>query len=145
MIRKMTEADIPVLLAYGEHFWKQTPYVSTGMELDIEHIRGLLMVLKEDHYMRVYEIDGSIVGFLGIFIAPFLFNPTYSTATELFFFVHPDHRGTVGKELMAQAEQDLKDDADILAFGELRSSKDMTEYYTGLGYVHSETTFVKVI
>ncbi len=145
MIREITDADIPVLLSHGSAFWEVTPYVSTGMEYNPEAVSQLIETLREDHYLRVAEADGEIVGFIGLLIAPFVFNPNYTVATELFFYVHPLNRGSVGSQLIAQAEQDVKEIADLLSFGEMRSSKDMNDYYTRLGFVHSETTFVKVI
>jgi GNAT superfamily N-acetyltransferase len=145
MIREITPEDIPTLVAYGSYFWTLTPYVTTGMEYNPETVEDLIVKIATDHYLRVYEVDDKIVGFVGIIIVPFVFNANYTTGQEVFFFVHPEHRGTVGKELIAQAEEDLKDTVDLLAFGELRSSKDMTDYYKNLGYRHSETTFVKVV
>lgn len=145
MIRKLTDADTPTMVAYGEYFWGQSPYATTGMEYSPETIVNLLNTLRKDHYIRVFELEGNIVGFIGVMRVPFVFNPEYTVGQELFFFVHPEHRGEVGKQLLDQAEEDLKDEVDFLALGELRSSKDMEEYYVQRGYVLTERTFSKVI
>lgn len=145
MIRELLKKDLPVLLEYGKHFWDLTPYVSTGMEYSPKDVEELLVTLDKEHYFRVFEIDGEIVGFLGALISPMIFNPKYLVATELFFYVHPANRGSVGSQLIAQAEADLKDTVDLLSFGEMRSSKDMDEYYTQRGFVHTETTYTKVL
>lgn len=145
MIREITSKDIPTLLAYGEHFWTLTPYVTAGMVYNPQAIKELLTVLAADHYLRVVEEDKKIIGFVGALIAPMLFNPDYIVATEVFFFAHPDHRGTVGSEMMDQLESDLEGEVDLVAFGEMRSSKDMHDYYSSRGYSHTETTYAKVI
>ncbi len=145
MIREITKEDIPTLVAYGEFFWTRTPYVTTGMEYNPQAVEDLLLQMSKDHYIRVAEVDGEVVGFVGILISPLVFNPNYTMATEVFFFVHPESRGTIGTLLMQHAEKDLKDKADIITFGEMRSSQDLDQYYTRKGYVHTETSYSKVI
>ncbi len=145
MIREITEEDIPTLVKYGKFFWTKTPYVSTGMEYSPGTVASLLEQMAEEHYLRVYEKDGEIVGFIGFLLVPFVFNPNYVQAQELFFFVHPSHRGEIGKELLDTAELDLKDIADLVGVGDMASSTDMDNYYTGRGYTLTERVYTKVI
>lgn len=145
MIREITAKDIPSLLAYGARFWEDTPYVHQGIEYSPESVENLIRIMKDSHYLRVYEAGGKIVGLLGIFLAPMHFNTNYNLGTEIFFYVHPDYRGTVGRELITRAEEDLKDQVDILSFGDMDTSKDMKEYYRGYGFKPTENTYTKVL
>ena len=145
MIREITEHDIGPLVQYGKFFWSKTPYVTTGMEYNPGHVAEMLNTIAEEHYLRVYEVDGEIVGFIGFYIVPFPFNPNYTQAHEIFFFVHPGHRGSIGKELLAQAESDLADKADLVTLGDMMSSTDMNDYYTRAGYQLTERSYTKVI
>ena len=145
MIREITNDDLPQLIVYGEHFWTLTPYASTGMEYNPETTGKLLLNMKENHYLRVAEVDGKIIGFLGILIAPILFNSDYTVGQEVFFFVHPEHRDGLGQKLLDQAEEDLKGLVDILAVGDMVTSTDMTDYYKGRGFTLTEQTYSKVL
>lgn len=146
MIRNITTDDLPQLIAYGEHFWTLTPYITTGMEYNPESVGKLLLDLMDNHYIKVFEKDDKIVGFIGVLIAPFPFNTDYKIASEMFFFVHPDYRGEVGSSLLDKAEEDLKNDGvSMLAMGELTSATDMDTYYIGKGYALTEQTYTKVL
>ena len=145
MIREIVEDDIGTLVQYGKFFWTKTPYVTAGMEYNPGYVAEMLQTLKDDHYLRVYEVDGEIVGVIGFYLVPFPFNPNYKLAHEIFFFVHPGHRGAIGKELLEQAERDLADKVDIVTLGDMLSSTDMNDYYTQRGYTLSERAYTKVI
>lgn len=146
MIRPITYDDILPLLHYGEYFWKQSPY-KDAIEYSPEAVEDLLLEMAKNHYIRVTtDEDNNIKGFIGILIAPFHFNPNYTIATEVFFFVHPEARDGRGKELFKQAEKDMEEKGvSILAFGDMVTSKDMKEYYTSEGYQLSENQYTKVI
>jgi predicted N-acetyltransferase YhbS len=116
------------------------------MEYNPGHVAALLEDLKEQHYLRVFTTaEGEIIGFIGFFVVPFTFNPNYIQAQEIFFFVHPAHRGEIGHDLLTQAELDLKDIADIMVCGDMMSSKDMTEYYEEHGFRLTERSYTKVL
>ena len=146
MIREIEDKDIAVLVEYGKYFWDDTPFVTTGMEYDPDTVAELIAEIHLNHYLRVYEKDDKIIGFIGILITPFHFNKNYTIAAEMFFFVHPEHRGSVGTLLLDQAQQDLKDlGVSIMSVGDMFSSIDLGDYYTRLGFKHTENTYVKVI
>ena len=143
MIREYKAEDLTQLLIYGKAFWLDSPYFEMGMEYDPEAVADMVLELAEKHYLRVYEVQGEIVGFIGIAITPLPFAPTYTMAKEMFFFVHPLNRGSVGQQLLLQAEADVEKWADIICFGDMATSKDMSEYYAKNGYSHSESTYTK--
>jgi N-acetylglutamate synthase-like GNAT family acetyltransferase len=145
MIRKAVESDIPVLLSYGEFFWMESPYASKGIAYCPQTVERLLQLMIEDHYLLVATVDEVIVGFLGMLISQFPFNDDYQMGSELFFYVHPKHRGSIGSAMMLQAELDLADEVDILSFGDMSSSTDMKEYYDTRGFEMTERCYSKVL
>ncbi len=145
MIRPAVESDIPVLLQYGEFFWTQSPYARKGIAYCPRTVEALLVLMIEDHYLIVTTVDDVIVGFLGMLISQFPFNDDYTMGSELFFYVHPKHRGSIGSTMMEQAEQDLADTIDILSFGDMSSSSDMRAHYEGRGFEMTERCYTKVL
>jgi len=145
MIRRAVAADIPVLLSYGEFFWSESPYARKGIEYCPQTVERLLYDMIEGHYLIVTTVDEVLVGFLGILTAPFPFNDNYRVGVELFFYVHPKHRGSIGSTMMLQAELDLADEVDILSFGDMSSSTDMKDYYDNRGFEMTERSYSKVL
>jgi len=145
MIRPAVEADIKVLVAYGEFFWTQTPYARKGIPYNAKTVAALLRLLIEDFYLTVATVDNVIVGFLGMLISALPFNDDYTVGSELFFYVHPKHRGSIGSSMMLQAEVDLSDTVDILSFGDMNSANDMKEYYEERGFEMTERCYTKVL
>lgn len=142
MIREADKRDVFALTAYGAHFWKQSPYGDT-IPYNPQAVRDLLTWMIEDQYLYLAVAGTEITGFLGLVEAPLLFNPDYDVVTEVFFYVRPDYRKQgISKELYAYADADI--DTDILAFADMSSSTDMDEYYTQLGFTHTERTYTKV-
>lgn len=145
MIRRANLSDVPQLCEYGGYFWKQTPYFGQVMYNE-EAVRTLIETLIYEHYLSVSMDEKHVMGFLGMLVTPLIFNPDYTVATELFFFVNPACRGSkMGSDLMAQAEKDLADEVDIMAFGDMTTSTDMEQMYRGRGYTLTERAYTKVL
>lgn len=144
-IRHAVVDDIDEIVEMGKEFWKVTPYAPTGMEYDPATVVALLERLLEEHYLVVADSSVGIVGFMGFFVIPFVFNQNYTVAQEVFFWIAPSYRGALGKDFLKMVEEDIKDFADFIAMGELSTSKDMEEYYTGLGYTRTEQVYSKVL
>ena len=145
MIRRAVESDIEVLLAYGEFFWQESPYARKGVPYSKESVEQLLNHMIDEHYLIVTTVDNVIVGFLGMLIAIFPFNHDYAVGSEIFFYVHPKHRGSIGSSMMLQAELDLAGEVDILSFGDMSSSTDMKDYYDTRGFEMTERAYTKVL
>ena len=145
MIRPAAPGDLSALLEYGRYFWQKTPYVGK-IPYNAKAVKDLIETMMDAHYLIVSEEGTVLVGFLGMFLTPMIFNPDYVVATEVFFFVDPAHRGKeTGASLFARAEYDLADIADILSFGDMTTSTDMADMYTRNGYVYTERAFTKVL
>lgn len=147
MIRETYDTDLNTLVESGRTFWAKTPYIKKGMFYHPAVVHTLLETMLDYHYLSVSVDQADVInGFLGIWIAPFMFNTDYIQATELFFFVHPYFRGQgIGTELHKRAEDELKDEVDLFAFGTLNTSTDMEEYYTKNGFEITERIYTKVL
>ncbi len=142
MIRDAALTDVFALTQCGEYFWKQSPYAAK-IPFNPQAVRDLLTWMIEDQFLYLYEDGNDIAGFLGLVEVPLMFNPEYSVATEIFFYVREAHRGQgISKELYAHAEADL--DTDIIAFADMSTSTDMDQYYTSRGFTQTERTYTKV-
>ena len=145
MIRPAVPGDLHDLLNYGRFFWQKTPYCGK-IPYNGHAVETLLESMMDSHYLIVSEDGDDMLGFLGMLITPMVFNPDYMIATEVFFFVDPAWRGNdIGASLFARAEYDLVDLVDIIVFGDMTTSTDMTEMYTRNGYVCTERSFTKVL
>ena len=146
MIRRATLEDFATIVVGGQCFWATTPYEAKGIAYNPEAVTNLLTELDNNHYLTVATEGGVITGFLGLWIAPMLFNPDYTQATELFFFVHPAHRGKgIGRDLHAQAETELSDEVDMISFGDLSTSNDLDQYYISRGFTQTERAYTRVL
>jgi GNAT superfamily N-acetyltransferase len=100
----------------------------------------------EDHYLIVATHDGEIVGFLGMMLGPVLFNPDYTQAVEIFFYVQPEYRKRgIAENLHEEADFYLEDKVDVVGFGDMSSATDMDQFYTDRGFALTERTYTKVL
>ena len=143
-IRHAVEEDIEQIVEMGKEFWELTPFTIIGIEYRPDSIAELLQILIEDHYLVVVDSDVGLIGCVGFFIVPFVFNKDYSVAQELFFWVAPSVRG-VGSQLLEAVEKDLKDIVDVVAMGELQTSTKLEEFYKKRGYIKTESVYSKVL
>ena len=92
MIRPAAPTDLDELLKYGRFFWQKTPYCAK-IPYNANAVKDLIETMIDAHYLIVSEEGTDLVGFLGMYITPMVFNPDYMVATEVFFFVNPACRG----------------------------------------------------
>jgi GNAT superfamily N-acetyltransferase len=92
-IRIAAEADIPRIIEMGRKFWALTDYRS--VEYDAGSIEHWSKLMIDQGLLLVAEVDGEVVGSVGALSAPLLGNVKYRVASELFWWLEPEHR-TVG-------------------------------------------------
>lgn len=104
MIRKATVDDVPRAVAMGVRFLADTAYhdsiaTNPAQLADIAE----RLATRDDSVLFVSEQDGEIVGMIGAYIYahPYSSEPF---ATELFWWVEPEHRGQ-GVRLLKQVQQ----------------------------------------
>jgi GNAT superfamily N-acetyltransferase len=146
-IRNATLADVPAIVAMSEKFYATTSYCSWA-PFGGDTVEQLATNLTNDHVMLVAESDGQVVGMVGLFVAPFLFNNDITAAYEVVWWVEPNAQGHgAGKALLAAIEPACRD-AGCKAIQMVRlasSPPQAAAIYEGAGYPHTESSHTKVL
>lgn len=149
MIRPATEADMPKILEMSMRFYPITSYwTKSKMELDVEHVSVLILGLIENGMMHVAEIEGKVVGMIGLVVMPFLFNPAYTTAGEIIWWVEPKHWSEgIGRALLQSVTpQAAKMGIRNIQMIDLANSPAQAgKLYESEGYELTERVWTKVI
>jgi len=143
MIRKADECDFEAILDLSEEFWKSTIYTE---KFDRDHTKAMVEMAHDCGLLAVIDLD-EVVGFCAAVKAPILGSPLALGATELAWYVKPDHRGgRKGIELMKFME-DLAAEEGVKYFTmvAMHSSMEVGSIYERLGYKKSETSYTKVL
>lgn len=147
MIRPATAADIPAIVEMSRLFYATTSYC-TWAEFDADTVHALATNLAENHVMLVAEVDGAVVGMVGLFVAPFMFNKHRTGAYEVVWWVNPDAQGAgVGKALLAAIEPACAErGVDAIQMVHLKSSPPQAAaIYERAGFAHTESSYTKVM
>ena len=147
MIRHATHEDIPRIVEMAARFYAQTRYVEIAPLVN-ESAAGLALLMMDQGVMLVAESAGNVVGMVGLFIEPFTFNVDKTMATEIVWWVDPEHQRTgIGAELLAGIEPACRDKgADIIRMMCLAGQSESAEaIYSRMGYTASEHAFTKVL
>lgn len=147
MIRPGTRGDIEVVAALGEEFHREANW-SDICEYVADDSIATLGILLESGILLVAEEENEIVGMAGALVFPFYFNTSHITGNELFLWVRPDRRGSLGARLLKALETEAK------ARGCKSFSMQLLEaiepgktekFYLRNGYRPAERTFMKVL
>lgn len=145
MIRNATHDDLAVIVAMSEKFYATTHYQNFA-DFSAETVEALATTLLENHVMLCAEQDGAVVGMVGLFVAPFMFNSQKKGAYEVVWWVNPESQGSgIGMELLAAIEPACREkDCDIIQMVMMANSPPKAAaIYERFGYKHSETSFTK--
>lgn len=145
--RAATQDDIPRIVEMAARFYAQTRYVDI-VPMAKESAAGLAILMMDQGVMLVAEHAGEVVGMVGLFIEPFTFNVSKTVATELVWWVEPEHqRGGIGMELLAAIEPACRArGADVIRMMCLAGQCEGAEaIYSRMGYTPSEHAFTKVL
>lgn len=114
--------------------------------MDSERLMNALSIAIVEHAIFVMETDEpEIVGALGLHVAP-VFWASDLTATELFWYVAENHRGTAeSKELYHAAEAWAKaNGCHAILMGALATSPEkVRKFYEAQGFTELQTGFTK--
>ena len=147
MIRNATHADIPRIVEMAGKFYGQTRYAGIA-PMAKESAAGLAIVMMEQGVMLLAEANGAVAGMVGLFIEPFTFNIEKTMATELVWWVDPEHqRSGIGAELLSAIEPACRDrGADVIRMMCLAGQCEAAEaIYSRMGYMPSEHAYTKVL
>ena len=145
MIRQATLDDLGAIVSMAEKFYATTHY-SHWANFNTDTVETLASNLIENHVMLCAEVDGVVVGMVGLFVAPFMFNSDKTGAYEVVWWVNPESQGSgIGMELLAAIEPACREkDCDIIQMVMMANSPPKAAaIYERFGYKHSETSFTK--
>jgi GNAT superfamily N-acetyltransferase len=146
MVRQATLADVPAIVDMSAKFYATTTYAQWA-EFNPETVHDLASNLTENHVMLVAEDGGQLVGMVGLFAAPFMFNADILAAYEVVWWVDPDAQGQgVGKALLAAIEPAcLAKGCKAIQMVHLSTSPPQAAaIYERMGYRHTESSYTKV-
>lgn len=149
MIRTATNNDLRRIVEMSERFYPYTsywtyskiPFLPEGAALVAES-------LIENGVMNVLELEGRVVGMIGVIFIPFIFNPNYIHAGEIIWWVEPEYQGSGwGEELLRSIDGKCKEaNATHIQMIDLpNSSLSAARLYEKLGYVLTERSYTKVV
>lgn len=147
MIRKATLADVPVIVSMSAKFYETTSYAAWA-DFNPDTVENLAANLTENHVMLLAEHEGEVVGMVGLFVAPFMFNNDRTGAYEVVWWVDPAAQGNgAGKALLAAIEPACKEKgADAIQMVHLASSPPQAAMiYERMGYAHTESSYTRTL
>lgn len=148
MIRKATRADIDRIVEMAGEFYADTNYAAI-VPMAKESAAGLAILMMDTGVMLVAESqDGDVVGMVGLHVDQFTFNVSKRMATEIIWWVDYAHQNTgVGRALLSEVEPAcMERGVDMIRMLRLATSPPSADaLYKKMGYIHSETTYTKVI
>ncbi len=135
--------DFEAILPMAKNFYE---VYQTTIPFDLESCYRLYLDLIEHGFIVVTQKGTEIVGMLGCMVGPFPLNQNYKVATELMWWMEPEHRGTKGSLMMMHVAEELAkiDGCHQIAMSALANSPSgIAKTYERLGYVYQEGSFVK--
>ena len=147
MIRYASENDLRRVVEMSERFYATTTYQSFAPFNPVA-VAILTQTLIDRGIMLVAEVDGQVVGMVGLVVVPFMFNSDILGAHEVVWWVEPEFQGSkIGWDLLSAVEPAAKSlGCTIIQMLTLSTSPPLAaEIYRKAGYSHSESSYTKVI
>jgi Acetyltransferases len=149
MIRAATSTDLRRIVEMSEQFYAKTKYHHFA-EFDPLSVAVLAETLIDYGVLLLYELDGNVVGMVGLVLTPFLFNSSRIGAYEIVWWVEPEAQGLgVGRDLLEAVEPACREKSADLALIQMvhlnNSPPQAARMYEHLGYQHSESSYTKVM
>lgn len=146
-VRHATLEDVPGIVEMSAKFYATTTYAQWA-EFNPETVHDLASNLTENHVMLVAEDGGQLVGMVGLFAAPFMFNADTMAAYEVVWWVDPGAQGQgAGKALLAAIEPAcLAKSCQAIQMVHLSTSPPQAAaIYERMGYGHTESSYTKLL
>lgn len=145
-VRQATQDDVPRIVEMAAKFYETTSYARWA-PFNPDTVHDLAANLAENHVMLVAEEASELVGMVGLFVAPFMFNGEVTAAYEVVWWVDPDAQGRgAGKTLLQAIEPACAArGCRAVQMVHLASSPPQAAaIYEWLGYKHTESSYTKV-
>lgn len=147
MIRKARQTDLRRIVEMSEQFYPQTPYIKVA-PFDSNAVATLASALIDNGIMLVAEIEGNVVGMVGLVVTSFPFNPAVIGAYEIIWWVDPAHQSNgVGKDLLLAIDPAAKEAGATYIHMVCMADSPIqaAALYIKSGYDHTEMSFTKRI
>lgn len=145
-VRQATAQDVPAIVAMSAKFYETTSYASWA-QFNPDTVHDLAAGLADQHVMLVAEDAGQLVGMVGLFVAPFMFNGDLTAAYEVVWWVDPEAQGRgAGKALLGAIEPACaaRGCRAIQMVHLANSPPQAAAIYERMGYRHTESSYTKV-
>jgi GNAT superfamily N-acetyltransferase len=146
-VRQATQDDVPRIVEMSAKFYQTTSYARWA-PFNADTVHDLASNLAENHVMLVAEDAGELVGMVGLFAAPFMFNSDVMAAYEVVWWVDPDAQGRgAGKALLQAIEPAcVARGCRAVQMVHLASSPPQAAaIYERTGYGHTESSYTKLL
>lgn len=147
IVRRATQDDAPAIIAMGAKFFADTSYAAFADYSDAS-ASVLVAMMLDGGVLLVAENDGVLIGMAGLVVTPFLFNHALKAAHEVMWWVDPAARRTgAGAALLHAIEPACRAaGAAVIQMIHLADSPPQAAaLYERAGYVHSESSYTKVL
>lgn len=145
LIRKAALDDVPAIVDMAERFYADTVF-NEWFDFNPKTVGQLASSLAADHVMLLAEQEGRVVGMVGLFVVPFMFNADHHSAHEVVWWVDPDAQGNgLGRALLEAIEPACKaKGAQVIYMVHMANSPPQAAaLYNRLGYALSESAYTK--
>lgn len=146
-VRQATQEDVPGIVRMSAKFYATTSYAAWS-PFNAETVHDLAAGLAEHHVMLVAEDASELVGMVGLFVAPHLFNVDVTAAYEVVWWVEPEAQGRgAGKALLGAIEPACAArGCRAIQMVHLASSPPQAAaIYERMGYGHTESSYTKLL
>lgn len=149
MIRKATHDDLRCIVEMAEKFYQFTSYWTLSkIPFSPNDVAVLATAMIDDSVVNVVDIDGEVIGMIGIILIPFIFNPQFIHAGEIVWWVEPGFNNEGwGRKLLRSIDQSCKDAGAVhIQMIDLPNSPVSAKTLLGQeGYHLTENAYTKVV
>lgn len=145
MIRQAKIEDLRRITEMSEKFYPQTPYINLA-PFNPEAAASLATMLIESGIMLVAEVDGEVVGMVGLVVTPFPFEPSLIGAYEIIWWVEPAAQDQgIGRALVEAIDGEARKHgcSYVHMVCMANSPPQAAALYFKCGYDHTEMSFTK--
>jgi len=148
IVRPATRADIPRIIEMGRRFYAASGYETIAAASN-PSIAGLAIITMDQGVMLVAESDdGDVIGMACLFLEPFVFNPSVTVASELAWWIEPEHRGgLLARKMMLAIEEACRArEVGVIRMAALETSPPQAAaLYERMGYARSDSHYMRIL
>lgn len=148
-LRPAEEKDLRRIVEMSERFYPNTSYwLHSKIPFSANHAAVLAEALIENGVLTVAEVEGNVVGMIGLILMPFMFNPDYIHAGEIIWWVEPEYWNLkIGEALLDSIDKGCKEKGarHIQMIDLANSPVSAGRLLEKKGYVLTERSYTKVV